>query len=476
MKALDELALCSYVNPNHIGWLTRCPASDINFKGTLQEATLGTLRAALQEEMTATNRKAIEARERKLSKVAVEGWTAAIATDSMFLGLPAAENAGKFPCIVQSIGWIPNFGGKVTCANCIAFEQTRCARYSLAITSDASCSKFQPKELKPSTEGDTMSTEIVPQDPPNPLEQAAASATQLATLEQAVTADQIQAAQFAGMVQGMTLVGKLVTVTTFKMLAQIKESKQYKGSKLLADGKVVTVTTWEEYCRACGISREIVDENIRNLSALGEGFLEYSQKIGLGYRELRKLRKLPEDTRTAIIQEVEVNTGDKEAVLELIDSLAAKHAQEKADLEKKVTDLEGTVAAARRRGEETAKERDDLKEQLYKKEFEPTDWPGRVESINIEITAAVGTALRKFDELEQFRAHIVKLQEEGAPDSAIRALAVNLLDRIDQLTTELQALAQRAYQDLEPIRELARMGEPDFRLSDLPDPAETVEI
>ena len=62
-----------------------------------------------------------------------------------------------------------------------------------------------------------------------------------------------------------------------------------------ASGESVTVTTFSEFCECLGMSYEKVNLDIQNLSALGEDFLVTSKRLGLGYRELSKLRKLPED-------------------------------------------------------------------------------------------------------------------------------------------------------------------------------------
>jgi len=223
-----------------------------------------------------------------------------------------------------------------------------------------------------------------------------------ARIEEAVTADQIQAAQFAGMVQGITLVQKLATVSTFKTLAQIKESKQYKGSKLLVDGKVLTVSTWDEYCEACGLSRQTVDENILNLSALGEQFLEYSQKIGLGYRELRKLRKLPEDQRTVVIEQIEIDAGDKEAIVSLIDDLAAKHAKEKEAKDKQIADLKGDLEAKAKLIAAKNEKIDELATKLHQQEINPPTPDEKAARLRAEVAkladhckATIMTSLRK---------------------------------------------------------------------------------
>ncbi|MBN6075512.1 hypothetical protein HYE60_09720 [Aggregatibacter actinomycetemcomitans] len=149
-----------------------------------------------------------------------------------------------------------------------------------------------------------------------------------------ITQDKAQAHELIGMIKAFDFTQKLVTVTTLKLLNQVKESKSYKGLTLSdKEGKLVTVTTWEDFCITLGFSREQMDENLRNLNTFGENFLETSQRLGLGYREMRKLRKLPEDARAEIVDAEFTESADKEELLEKIEELTAKHAHEKQVLE-----------------------------------------------------------------------------------------------------------------------------------------------
>lgn len=93
------------------------------------------------------------------------------------------------------------------------------------------------------------------------------------------------------------------------------------------------------------MSREKADQDILNLSMFGEDFLETSQRMGLGYRDLRKLRKLDDADREVIINGESVKTEDRESLIDLIEEMSAKHAKDKAALNKKVTDLSADVDA-----------------------------------------------------------------------------------------------------------------------------------
>ena len=167
----------------------------------------------------------------------------------------------------------------------------------------------------------------------------------VALASKAMTQDKAQAYELMGMVKAFDFTQKLVTVTTLKIINEIKQSKSYKGLEILnLQGELVTVTTFKDFCSCLGLSVETVDRNLLNLNVLGEDFLETSQRLGLGYREMRKLRQLPEEARAEIVDADYSDTTDKEELIEKIEDLTAQHAKEKealqAQLKRKSDDYE----------------------------------------------------------------------------------------------------------------------------------------
>ncbi|ACL32497.1 hypothetical protein [Glaesserella parasuis] len=158
----------------------------------------------------------------------------------------------------------------------------------------------------------------------------------VALAAKAMTQDIAEAHEAMGMLKAFNFVGKLLTVGSLKILADIKETKKYKGLVTYVDGKLLTVGSWEQYVTACGLGVKKVDEDLRNLTVFGEDFLETSQRLGLGYREMRKLRQLPEAARAEIVEADYSEATDKEELIEKIEDLTAKHAKEKAELEAKL--------------------------------------------------------------------------------------------------------------------------------------------
>lgn len=120
------------------------------------------------------------------------------------------------------------------------------------------------------------------------------------------------------------------TVRTSK-LAFVKENKLYRALKgmQIANGSQFS-GTWDEFCQLLGTSRDKVELDIANLRAFGEEALESMSKMGIGYRELRQYRRLPEDQKQALIEVAKA--GDKEGFVELAEEIMVKHAKEKQAL------------------------------------------------------------------------------------------------------------------------------------------------
>lgn len=162
---------------------------------------------------------------------------------------------------------------------------------------------------------------------------------------QAMTAEMADAYEMLGMIKMSDFHRKLTTCQHIKVLAEFKEAKKYKGLEMLdISGNRRQVSTWDDFCSALGFSRQKIDEDISNLYKLGEDFLETSQRLGLGYREMRKLRQLPEEARSEIVDADYSDTTDKEELIEKIEDLTAQHAKEKealqAQLKRKSDDYE----------------------------------------------------------------------------------------------------------------------------------------
>lgn len=202
------------------------------------------------------------------------------------------------------------------------------------------------------------------------LTMATVAADQMSELQASYGQERDLLNQLLGQAQMADAFAKFsVTVTTSK-LAYVKENKLYrslKGQKS-RDGHGILTGTWEEFCSILGRSVEQVDEDLRNLKALGEEALESMSRMGIGYRELRQYRKLPEDQKQALIEVAK--SGDKGDFLDLAEEIIAKHAKEKEVLTAQVQEAQEKIEAKDRVLESKAELITRLEEQTSMK-FKP---------------------------------------------------------------------------------------------------------
>lgn len=145
-------------------------------------------------------------------------------------------------------------------------------------------------------------------------------------------------AQMAGAFAGFSR-----TVRASK-LAYVKENKLYKALK----GKKTThgacfSGTWEDFCELLGVSHDQANRDIENLRAFGEEALESMSRMGIGYREMRQYRLLPEDQKSTLIEIA--RAGDKEAFVDLAEEIIAKHAKEKEELNQRLNETSANYEA-----------------------------------------------------------------------------------------------------------------------------------
>lgn len=202
-----------------------------------------------------------------------------------------------------------------------------------------------------------------------------------------------------------------VTVTTSK-LKFVKENKLYRAlkGKKSRDGHEFLTGTWQEFCSLLGRSVEQIDEDIRNLNMLGEEALESMSRMGIGYRELRQYRKLPEDQKTALIEVAKA--GDKEALVELAEEFIAKNAKEKEQLKKENSNLQADYKALSKRNADVAKEKEELAIKLAQFEMKTVPLDERLEPFKKQIAETQSRIDELLEQQRQYVALADKLQKE----------------------------------------------------------------
>ncbi len=271
-------------------------------------------------------------------------------------------------------------------------------------------------------------TEFTPMDEINPeaLQEDVGSLGMLGTIAQGMQDERDLVNQLLGQAQMADAFAKFsVTVTTSK-LAFVKENKLYralKGQKS-RDGHGFLSGTWQEFCGILGRSVEQVDEDIRNLRQFGEEALESMSRMGIGYRELRQYRRLPEDQKAALIEVAK--SGDKESFVELAEEIFAKHAAEKAELQKKLEDTQDDYDALSKMEADTSKKLRDTKLELERNLLRTLPWDERIAPLKEEITArqclideSLARHLQAVDALDAWLTNELTSRPDYDPESPV---------------------------------------------------------
>lgn len=155
------------------------------------------------------------------------------------------------------------------------------------------------------------------------------------------------------------------TVRTSK-LAYVKENKLYRAiaGRKSPHGAEIMSGSWEEFCALLGRSVDQVDRDIANLRTFGEEALESMSRMGIGYREMRQYRRLPDDQKSALIEVAK--SGDKDAFVELAEEIIAKHAKEKEQLTQRLDETNADYEAQSEVMAKKTTELDKTKQELEK--------------------------------------------------------------------------------------------------------------
>lgn len=175
-------------------------------------------------------------------------------------------------------------------------------------------------------------------------------------------------AETRGLAQQAQFIETVSRMTTLARLASIKEQKTYKGAQFRKPtGEITAIKTWSEFCSAMGMSRSLVDEDLNNLSVFGDNLLKMQDALGIGYRELRKLRagfsELNDEARALALEEVK-KAGDKEELLSALDEMGVRNAkltQANKEKEEQLASLDKLLGESRRKEYELQRKLDVLK-------------------------------------------------------------------------------------------------------------------
>lgn len=217
------------------------------------------------------------------------------------------------------------------------------------------------------------------------FQEEASALGMLGTIAQGMQDERDLVNQLLGQAQMADAFAKFSVTVTSSKLAFVKENKLYRALAGKQNGNGYQCQgTWEEFCGLLGMSREKADQDIANLRTFGEAALESMSRMGIGYREMRQYRRLPEDQQAALIEVAK--TGDKDAFIDLAEEIITKHAAEKAELSKKLGDSQADYDALSKMEADTSKKLRDAKLELERNQLRTLPWDERIAPLKEEIT------------------------------------------------------------------------------------------
>jgi len=193
---------------------------------------------------------------------------------------------------------------------------------------------------------------------------------QALTEETEIRAEAYRLGQLVGARQMARATANFVAAADVSLFEEISKSKGYKHIPIQRpDGTVAAATNIDEFCALIfGRSRSAMTEGKLSLQALGAECYEIASNLGLPRTQMRLLLSLPEDERQAV-QEAMREGGDKSEVVTLIQSLANKLDETRAQVEDLKADLEATREVSAEKGAEIER----LKEERVRIKKLPAD-------------------------------------------------------------------------------------------------------
>lgn len=257
----------------------------------------------------------------------------------------------------------------------------------------------------------------------------AQAANVLGAIVRDASADRDLLNQVLGQAQVAGAMSDFSALVRTSKLAFIKESKLYQQlSGAAAPHSAEKLKgTWAEFCALLNRSVDQVDRDIANLKAFGEEALESMSRMGIGYRDMRQYRRLPEDQRALLIEMAK--KGDKDGLLDMAEEIASQAEKSK----KEVEDLKGELQAREELITTKNKRIDALERDKKRIAKLPPD--EQLKLVMAELTECLHDALGCIR--GQFRQGLIALKNHGDDDHS-----VVMGGMVGQIQAELNALRE----------------------------------
>lgn len=146
--------------------------------------------------------------------------------------------------------------------------------------------------------------------------------------------------QAVGQIKTANMFAEFATVSSLIWIQQMQQTKAYKE-----------FGTWENFCKSIGFTRQHIEDQLKNLSAFGEKFTQTVCGLGVGYRDLRKLRQLTNegvvqfDAEAMIIagERIPLNSEHSDELQAAIEKIIEEKDAIRARVDKLDKDLAGVV-------------------------------------------------------------------------------------------------------------------------------------
>lgn len=286
------------------------------------------------------------------------------------------------------------------------------------------------------------------------------TAEQTPGLTKAVEAVNLTAAMQADYNQGRDLVNQMLgqaqMANAFSQFSQtigaaklkvVKEGKLYQQlAGMRSPNGLELRGTWVEFCELLGMSDEKANQDIANLNAFGEEALENMSRVGIGYRDLRQFRRIPQDERVVLIEAAK--TGDKEELVELAEILLDKHIKEKEALEKANAELKADADATDRVLADNQKAITKLQKAAAGKQIDAQEeWSGAMKELCLHVAGHRANILESVTALDVIREKVMQQEAEPGAEAALAAAR-------EQIGRELAEAVERAEELISKVRRL----------------------
>lgn len=268
------------------------------------------------------------------------------------------------------------------------------------------------------------------------ISRAAEAANQMAAIQADYNQGRDLVNQMLGQAQMAMASSELLQTFGVAKMKFVKENKLYQQiAGMKTPNGLELRGTWVEFCELLGISDEKANNDIANLNAFGEAALESMSRIGIGYRDLRQFRRLPQDERLALIEAAKA--GDKDEFLDLAETLISKHVKEKEQLIKENEELTANAAATDRVLEQKSSTITQLQKDLSREIDPQAVWSDAMRSLNAHVAAHRNTFVESVTALDVIREKVMEQQAEPGAEAALEAAR-------EQIGREIAEAIQRA--------------------------------